>query len=157
MSDRTGMPKSYDEDISREPEYTPESTSLEDEDLINYGDVTARIAHLESTGQGCSVAVAPGSCELMDCPRCEGAARAELEALHELQDEMKPVNEYSGRASAIRYSYVDTFARDEIEDVAGIDAVSILGPYVDWDRLREARQGEMTETTFLGTVYFITS
>jgi hypothetical protein len=48
------------------------------------------------------------------------------------------------------------FVRAEIEDAVG-DGLSIVDSYIDWDELTGDRQAEMTETTFGGTTYYITS
>jgi hypothetical protein len=156
MSDRAGMPKSYDDDISREPEYAPVTTSLEDEDLINYTDVTARIADLEASDCGEPDREDYPCSDHDECATCDEAAGRELAALRELLAELEPVKAYAGRASAIRDSYMATFVRTEIDDVVG-DGLAIVDSYINWDELTANRQGEMTETTFLGTTYYITS
>ncbi len=155
MSDRAGMPKSYDEDISREPEYTPATTSLEDEDLINIEDVTARIADLEAHDCREPDREDDPIPHIYECPTCDERLGEELAALRELLTELEPVEEDAGRATAIRDSYMETFVRDEIDGVT--DGLEYVSSYIKWDELTADRQGEMTETTFLGTAYYITS
>jgi hypothetical protein len=135
----------------------PATTSLEDEDLINIGDVTARIADLEA--HDCKEPDRDDypCTNVYECATCHPDTERELTGLRELLAEMEPVKTCAGRATAIRDSYLETFVINEIDAVAGDSAVSILGPYVNWDTLIGDRAAEMTETTFGGTTYYITS
>jgi hypothetical protein len=133
---------------------TTATTSLQDEDLINYTDVTARIAYLNGQLASCPITSDFDSCDQYDCPKCDMSTMEELTALRALEEEMRPANKASGRASALRDSYLETYVRQEIDDVAG-DALSVVDSYVRWDDLIADRRGEMTETTFMGTTYFI--
>jgi hypothetical protein len=134
----------------------PATTSLDGEDLINIEDVTARIADLEA--HDCKEPDRDDypCTNVYECATCHPDTERELTALRELLAEMEPVKKYAGRATAIRDGYMDEFTRNEIDDVCGSDAVSILSPYIDWDELTGDRAGEMTETKFLGTTYYIT-
>jgi hypothetical protein len=127
--------------------------SLTGEDLINIEDVTARIAHLEA--HDCHRTDFADWCSDYECATCDDGSGQELTALRELLAEMEPVNDASGRASAIRDSYMEKFVRDEIEDVT--EGLEYVSGFIKWDELTADRQGEMTETTFLGTTYYITS
>jgi hypothetical protein len=127
---------------------------LDGEDLINYTDVTARIAYLES--RDCHEPDRETPCvNNYECPSCNDDGQ-ELEDLRSLESDMADVNSYAGRASAIRDSYMETFARDELEGIYGEEVFATLETYVNWDLLTGDRAGEMTETTFRGTTYYIT-
>jgi hypothetical protein len=129
--------------------------SLTGKDLINIEDVTARIAHLEA--HDCHrPPEGPGDwCSDYECATCDESTGDELAALRDLEEAMRPANEYSERASAIRDSYMATFVRQEADDIVG--ELGHIDSYIKWDELTADRQGEMTETTFLGTTYYITS
>lgn len=131
---------------------------LDGEDLINYTDVTARIGYLEA--HNCRIpnrADDDYPCVFgYECATCDQATGNELEDLRTLESGMAPLNEASGRASAIRDSYLETFIRDEADDIAGIGE-SYLNEYVRWDELTADRAAEMEEITFRGTAYYITS
>lgn len=129
---------------------------LDGEDLINYTDVTARIAYLEAHDCHDPVPDAEGCASVDACPSCYGEAGEELAALRELAAGMEPANEAGGRASAIRDSYLETFVRDEADDITGIGE-TYLASYVKWDELTADRAGEMEKTTFRGTAYYIAS
>lgn len=130
------------------------TTSLQDDDLINYTDVTARITYLNGQLASCPITNDFDSCDQYDCPKCDMSTMEELTALRALEEEMRPAREASGRASALRDSYLETFVRGEIDDVVG-DGLSIVDSYIRWDDLIADRRGEMTETTFMSTTYFI--
>jgi hypothetical protein len=129
------------------------STSLDGEDLINIEDVIARISDLEA--HDCHRTDDTGWCADYKCASCDDGSGQELTALRGLLAEMEPVKAHTGRASAIRDSYLETFVRDEIEDV--IEGLEYVSDYIDWDELTADRRSEMTETTFGGTTYYITS
>jgi hypothetical protein len=129
---------------------------LDGEDLINYDDVTARIAYLEEhdchnpdpDGEGCD--------SDFSCPSCYGDAEEELAALRALRDDMEAANRASGRASALRDSYLETYVRDELEGIYGEEVFSALNHYIKWGELTGDRADEMEEVTFRGTTYYIT-
>ena len=121
---------------------TDEITSTED--LINYSDVTARIAYLENITASLA----------RDLEEWEAG---ELAALRDLAADMEPVNEYAGRATAIHDEYMTEFVQNEADDIAGIGTDSYLFSYVNWDELASDRTMGMTVTTYLGTTYYIAS
>jgi hypothetical protein len=127
---------------------------LDGEDLINYDDVTARIEYLEE--HDCHEPERETPCvNGYECPTCNDEGQ-ELEDLRTLESDMRPVNEYSGRASAIRDSYLETFIRDELEGIYGEEVFSALETYIKWDELISDRADELEEVTFRGTTYYIT-
>lgn len=130
-----------------------ESQILDGDDLINLTDVTARIAYLEA--RDCREPDRETPCvNGYECPTCNDDGR-ELEDLRTLAADMKPANEASGRASAIRDSYLETFVRDELEDIYGQEVFATLDSYINWRELTEDRAAEMTEVTFRGTTYYV--
>ena len=69
---------------------------------------------------------------------------------------MRPANEASDRATAIRDDYLETFVREEADDITGIGE-SYLDAYVNWGKLTADRAAEMEEITFGSTAYYITT
>ena len=131
---------------------TPTTTTpLDGEDLINYDDVTARLAYLES--HDCHRA---DWCADYECATCDDASGNELADLRDLEEAMRPANEASGRASAIRDSYLETYVREEADGITGIGE-TFLDSYVRWDDLAADRAAEMEEVAFRGTAYYITT
>jgi hypothetical protein len=125
---------------------------LDGEDLINYTDVMERIAYLEA--MDCHEPEREIPCEnRYDCPSCNDEGQ-ELEDLRTLAADMKAANEASGRASALRDSYLKTYIQQEANDIVG--DLGHLETYVKWDELTADRADEMEEVTFRGTTYYIT-
>jgi hypothetical protein len=132
------------------------SQPLDGEDLINYGDVTARINYLKTYDCHRPDRADFPCANFHACPTCNDGGK-ELEDLRSLAASMAEVNRYAGRASAIRDSYAETFVRDELEGIYGEEVFATLETYIDWSTLTGDRAAEMEEVTFRGTTYYITS
>jgi hypothetical protein len=77
----------------------------------------------------------------------------ELTALRALESEMS--GQGSKRVSAINEDYLRTAVEDDTEGMVGADAISVLGEYVDWDRMTDERRAQLTEVTYRGTVFYL--
>ena len=135
---------------------TTATEPLDGEDLINYSDVTARIAYLESRDCHQPDREEYPCAGWYDCPTCDEASERELTSLRDLEEAMRPANEASDRATAIRDDYLETFVRNEADDLVG-DGLNFLESYVKWDELTADRAAEMKEITFGSTTYYITT
>jgi hypothetical protein len=109
------------------------------EDFINASTVKERVRELEA----------------LEYPREED--QEELEALYDLAEDFE---DYAGdpeNASAIRDSYMEDYAMELGDDLAGVGQESFLFSYVRWGDLAENLKTDMSEIRFRGTTYFVRS
>jgi hypothetical protein len=159
---------------------SPEDEITGSEEIINYGDIIARIAmlrpwHVEDTLIPESAIADPSIASYVTREEAEAHVAAhgpgvqtelevvewrdeseELAALRNLEAEMRSLNEASGRASAINEDYMDAFVRDELESAYGSDAVDGLDSWLKWDEIRAAKEEGMSQTTYRGRTYYLT-